>query len=146
MNYRLALDVGTASLGLVALALDDDKQPTEPVYSAVHIFSEPLLPAKSGGVGEPKKAARRLVRQQRRLSERRARRLRRIAHLAPLLGLRSTDVPADAGQDIHALRARSSRERVELAELLMVLLKLAKRHGYAERSDGGVSERRGTPG
>jgi CRISPR-associated endonuclease Csn1 len=131
MRYRLALDVGTASLGIVALELDDAQRPIQVRHSAVHIFSEPLLPAKSGGVGEPKKAARRLARQQRRLIERRARRLRRIAHLAPLLSLDRKEVPSDDGQSIHRLRACAARERIELTDLLNVLLKLAKRRGYA---------------
>lgn len=138
MNYRLALDVGTASLGLVALVLDDERRPTEVAYSAVHIFSEPLLPAKSGGVGEPKKAARRIARQQRRLTERRARRLRRVAHLAPLLGLNPAHIPADDGQQIHALRAQAISARIELPDLLNVLLKLAKRRGYG----GGFKTRK----
>ena len=138
MAYRLALDVGTASLGIVVLTLGEDAAPVEVAYSAVHIFSEPLLPAKSGGVGEPKKAARRLARQQRRLIERRARRLRRIAHLAPLLGLDANSVDADPGQDIHASRANAASERIELPQLLNVLLKLAKRRGYA----GGFKTRK----
>ena len=124
MAYRLALDVGTASLGLVALRLNDQLQPVDIAYSSLHIFSEPLLPAKSGGVGEPKKAARRLARQQRRLTERRARRLRRIAHLAPLLGLQATKVAPDDGQHIHALRASAINQRIELPDMLNVLLKL----------------------
>jgi CRISPR-associated endonuclease Csn1 len=138
MAYRLALDVGTASLGIVALTLGEGSVPADVAYSAVHIFSEPLLPAKSGGVGEPKKAARRLARQQRRLIERRARRLRRIAHLAPLLDLDAKAVDADQGQRIHALRANAVRERIELPQLLNVLLKLAKRRGYA----GGFKTRK----
>lgn len=131
MTYRLALDVGTASLGLIALGLDDQSRPVDLVYSSLNIFSEPLLPAKSGGIGEPKKAARRLARQQRRLTERRARRLRRIAHLAPLIGLHAHQVAPDDGQHIHELRALAISQRVELPELLNVLLKLAKRRGYA---------------
>lgn len=131
MAYRLALDVGTASLGLVTLTLNEKQAPTDVGHAAVHIFSEPLLPAKSGGVGEPKKAARRLARQQRRLTERRARRLRRIAHLAPLIGLQASQVEPDDGQHIHSLRANAIKERIELPELLNVLLKLAKRRGYA---------------
>jgi CRISPR-associated endonuclease Csn1 len=131
MSYRLALDVGTASLGIVALGLDGDVQPSDVRYSAVHIFSEPLLPPKSGGIGQPKKAARRLARQMRRLIERRARRLRRIAHLAPLLGLDAKAIAADRGQDLHQLRANAASQRIELHDLLNVLLKLAKRRGYA---------------
>lgn len=131
MAYRLALDVGTASLGLIALGLDEHSRPMDAVYSSVNIFSEPLLPAKSGGIGEPKKAARRLARQQRRLIERRARRLRRIAHLASLIGFQAADVAPDDGQHIHELRASAIKQRVELFELLNILLKLAKRRGYA---------------
>lgn len=131
MAYRLALDVGTASLGLIALNLNDELQPDGIAHSSLNIFSEPLLPAKSGGIGEPKKAARRLARQQRRLIERRARRLRRIAHLAPLIGLQARSVAPDDGQHIHELRAHAITQRIELPELLNVLLKLAKRRGYA---------------
>ena len=131
MAYRLALDVGTASLGLIALGLNAQSQPLDIVYSSLNIFSEPLLPAKSGGIGEPKKAARRLARQQRRLFDRRARRLRRIAHLAPLIGLQAGDVAPDDGQHVHELRANAIKQRITLPELLNVLLKLAKRRGYA---------------
>jgi CRISPR-associated endonuclease Csn1 len=138
MGYRLALDVGTASLGIVALGLNEGGEPSEVRYSAVHIFSEPLLPAKSGGVGEPKKAARRVARQMRRLIERRARRLRRIAHLAPLLGLDTKTIEADSGRDLHALRATAVAQCIELNDLLNVLLKLAKRRGYA----GGFKTRK----
>ncbi len=131
MPYRLALDVGTASLGLIAVALEENGTLGEIRHADLRIFSEPVLPAKSGGVGEPKKAARRAARQARRLFERRARRLRRIAHLAPLLGLDSAAVPPDRGSRIHELRAKAIRERIELPDLLNVLLKLAKRRGYA---------------
>ena len=131
MAYRLALDVGTASLGLIALGLNDQLQPVGIVHSSLNIFSEPLLPAKSGGIGEPKKAARRLARQQRRLFERRARRLRRVAHLAPMIGLQAGEVAPDDGQHVHELRANAIKQRIALPELLNVLLKLAKRRGYA---------------
>ena len=130
MPYRLALDIGTASLGLVAVSLDERGEPGRILYSDLRIFSEPLLPAKAGGVGEPKKAARRLARQARRLNERRSRRLRRIAHLAPLIGLDATAVHADYGQHIHGLRALAVHQRIELSDFLNVLLKLAKRRGY----------------
>lgn len=131
MAYRLGLDLGTASCGVVALRLDDDNNPDEAVFASVHIFPEPLLPPKQGGVGEPKKAARRNARQQRRQIDRRASRYRGIAHLVPLLGLDPTDILPDAGQHIHNLRARAAREAIELNELFLVLMKLAKRRGYA---------------
>lgn len=129
MPYRLALDVGTASCGLVAWTLDQEGRPSKFAYDSLDIWSEPLLPAKSGGVGEPKKAARRAARMMRRGICRRARRLRRIVHLASSLGLQASTVTPDNGQKIHSLRAQAAEERIELAQLLPVLLHLAKHRG-----------------
>ena len=146
MQYRLALDIGTASCGLVAVRLGNDAEPNGIVYHALHIFSEPVLPAKSGGVGEPKKAARRKARMARRIIDRRARRLKRIAMLAKLLDLDPRSIAVDTGQRIHRVRALAATERIELDDLVRVLLKLAKRRGYAggfrtkKEGDEGVVE------
>jgi|SRR5579885_724083 len=129
MAYRLGLDVGTASCGLIAWTLDEQGQPSELAYHSLDIWSEPLLPAKSSGVGEPRNAARRAARMLRRGIYRRARRLRRIAHLASLLGLDRCAVPPDSGQDIHRLRALAAEQRVELADLLRIFLRMAKNRG-----------------
>ena len=48
MQYRLALDIGTASCGLVAVKLGPDGEPVDIIHHALHIFSEPLLPPKAG--------------------------------------------------------------------------------------------------
>jgi len=131
MGYRLALDIGTASCGLAAVSLDPQGEPEDVVHYALHIFSEPLLPAKSGGVGEPKKAARRAARMARRIIDRRARRLKRIALLSVLLDLDRRQIPPDSGQEIHEIRAIATSERIALEDFLKVMLKLAKRRGYA---------------
>ena len=131
MKYRLGLDVGTASVGLVALELGKKNRPVKAVYQSVRIFAEPLQPAKKGGgVGEPKKAVRRLARQQRRLHERRARQMKRIAQLAQPMGLDPEKISADKGQRIHEKRALAATSRVSLEDLLRVFLKMAKRRGY----------------
>lgn len=149
MHYRLGLDVGTASCGLVALGLNGDNRPVEPIYQSLDIWPEPLLPAKSGGVGEPKKAARRAARLMRRGICRRARRLRRIAHLASLLGLDVSTILPDNGQTIHRLRAQAAVERIELTDLLRVLLHLAKNRGpsgdwvYADSAEQKTKSRKG---
>ena len=139
MKYRLGLDVGTASVGLVALELDGDNRPVKPVWHSVRIFDEPLLPAKSGGVGEPKKAARRLARQQRRGYERRSRRMKRIAHLARLMGLDPETIESDKGQRIHELRDSAVTSEISLPDLLRVFLVMGKRRGYA----GGFKAKKG---
>lgn len=146
MRYRLALDIGTASCGLVAVSLDSQGEPADIVHHGLFIFSEPLLPAKQGGVGEPKKAARRNARLARRVIDRRARRLKRIAYLAGLLGIDHKNISADKGQRIHPLRSAAASARIELDDLLRVLLKLAKRRGYKggfkvrKEKDEGVVE------
>lgn len=131
MQYRLALDIGTASCGLVGVSLDESGQPRDLVYDSVHIFSEPVLPAKSGGVGEPKKAARRAARMARRTIDRRARRLKRIALLSRLIGLDHQKIDADDGQHIHALRAKAASTGIALEDLVRVFLRVSKRRGYA---------------
>lgn len=146
MQYRLALDVGTASCGLITVRLDTNNEPDDIIHHALYIFSEPVLPAKSGGVGEPKKAARRRARMARRVIDRRARRLKRIAMLAGVLGLDHRIIAADNGQNIHGVRARAATGKIELDDLVRVLLKLAKRRGYAggfktkKEGDEGVVE------
>lgn len=130
MNYRLALDIGTASCGLIAVSLDSQGEPAEIVHHGLYIFSEPLLPPKAGGIGEPKKAARRNARLARRVIDRRARRLKRIAQLSALLQIDHRNVAPDDGQQVHALRAIAVTEKIGLEDLLRVLLKLAKRRGY----------------
>jgi len=128
MRYRLGIDLGTASIGAVALELNEQGVPLDAPWCAVRIFQEPLEKGQAGL--KPKKTARRLARQQRRQIDRRARRLRHIAHLAPLLGLDPKQVPPHPGPGFCALRARAARERIELDDLLRVLLRLAKRRGY----------------
>lgn len=130
MSYRLGLDLGTASCGLVAWDLTKEGQPSELAYYSLDIWPEPLLPSKSGGVGQPKKAARRAARQARRGVCRRARRLRRISHLANVLNIDPVTARSRRnGQDIHRLRALAAERQIDLPDLLRVLLHLAKKRG-----------------
>lgn len=129
MDYRLGLDVGTASLGLAAVSLDGAGEPKDIVWHSVRIFSEPTEKGPTGRT--PKKAARRAARLQRRQISRRARRLRRIAYLAELLGLDRKAIASDDGQSLPRLRAEAATQRVQLEDLLRIFLRLAKRRGYA---------------
>lgn len=138
MAYRLGLDLGTSSIGLVAVRLDGDGQPSEIIYHACRIFAEPLDPSKKGGVGEPKKARRRKARLARKLIDRRGRRLKRIASLAELIGLDPSIVEADDGQSLHRLRAEAVTKPIPLPDLLRVVLRMAKRRGYS----GGFKTKR----
>ena len=129
MKYRVGIDLGTASIGLAAVSLDASNEPDDLAWARVRIFNEPLDNSSAGL--QSKQAARRAARMQRRQIDRRRGRNRRIANLAPLLGIADFSLPKDGGRDTLALRARAARERIELDQLLRVFLRLAKRRGYA---------------
>jgi len=127
-KYRLGLDVGTASVGAAAVSLDKDGQPDALIWHHVRIFSEPLENAQ--GTLISKKAGRRKARMQRRQIDRRASRLRHIAHLSSLLGLKRKEITPDDGSTLPYLRAQAVTEQVELTDLMRIFLRLSKRRGY----------------
>jgi CRISPR-associated endonuclease Csn1 len=131
LHWRLGLDVGTASVGAVAIELDANGQEVGVPWHLVRIFQEPNEKGTTGLT--PKKAGRRQARQQRRQLERRARRVRKLAYLAPLLGLDRVGVHSngDLGRELPRFRAKAARERVELPDLLRIFLRMTKRRGYA---------------
>lgn len=131
IRYRVGLDVGTASLGLVAVSLDDAGIPIDIIHHDLRIWNEPLVP-KTGTLLNQDRRAKRLHRRQIR---RRARRMRSIAHLAPLLGLDAKEIllsseQAKNGQRVLELRAKAVTEKIELEDLLRVFLLLSKKRGY----------------
>ena len=128
VKYRLGLDVGTASVGAAAVSLDKDGQPDALIWHHVRIFSEPNEPGQGGLVS--KKAGRRKARMQRRQIDRRASRLRHIAHLSSLLGLKREEITPDDGRSLPRLRAEAATQRVELDDLMRIFLRLSKRRGY----------------
>ncbi|MFA7241753.1 MAG: type II CRISPR RNA-guided endonuclease Cas9 [Sulfuricellaceae bacterium] len=127
-KYRLGLDVGTASVGAAAVELNDRNEPVNLAWHLVRIFDEPLEKGQ-GGLAS-KKAGRRQARMQRRQIDRSASRLRRIAHLSALLGLKHEEIPPDDGNHLPHLRADAAVKRVALADLLRIFLRLSKRRGY----------------
>lgn len=138
MKYKLGIDLGTASIGAVAVSVEN-KASKEIVWNAVRVFSEPVVNTQKGL--KPKKAARREARQLRRQTERKIRRMHRLANLIPLLGLQKADVHLERRQDLTSLRAIAARHPVKLKEFALVLLRLAKRRGYSggfRDSEGGV--------
>ncbi|HEY8354649.1 MAG TPA: HNH endonuclease domain-containing protein [Methylophilaceae bacterium] len=128
MRYRVGLDVGTASLGVAAFSLDEKNNPTDLIWKHVRIFSEPLEKSQSGL--KSKKAARREARMQRRQIDRRLGRTKRIAALAPLLGIRLEPSP-DSGRSLLAIRAKAARQQVGLQDLIRIFIRIGKRRGYA---------------
>lgn len=144
MEYRIGLDLGTHSIGAVALSLEynaEQKQdlPVDVIWHRGHIFSEPLNNTQTGLV--PKTAERREARQKRRQLQRRARRIKKVYQLASLLDLNKGDirqknehVELEDGTKLPYLayvRAKAATEQIELEDLIRVFTRLAKRRGYS---------------
>lgn len=125
--YRLGIDVGTASVGVAAVSVNENGQPDELIWHHVRIFNEPLENAQ--GTWVSKKAGRRKARMQRRQLDRRASRLRHIAQLSSLLSLKREEIKLDSSS-LPRLRAEAATQRIELSDLLRILLRLSKRRGY----------------
>jgi CRISPR-associated endonuclease Csn1 len=128
MRYRVGLDVGTASLGVAAISLDNDKQPMDLVWRHVRIFDEPLEKSQAGL--KSKKAGRRAARMQRRQIDRRKGRTKHIAALATLLGI-SIEPSPDSGNTLLEIRAKAAREQIGLSDLIRIYIRIGKRRGYA---------------
>lgn len=141
-KYRLGMDVGTTSVALAAMSLGKDGQPDALIWHHVRIFSEPLENVQ--GTLISKRSGRGIARRQRRQYDRRASRLRHIAHLASLIGLKREEIAAEDGSSLPHLRAQAAIEPVELADLLRIFLRMSKRRGYKgefkARKKGEVAE------
>ena len=127
MRYRVGLDVGTASLGVAALSLNEKNEPTDLVWKHVRIFDEPLEKSQAGL--KSKKAGRRVARMQRRQIDRRLSRTKQIVALAKILNL-AIQPSKDSGRTILEIRALAAREKVDLSDLIRVFVRLGKRRGY----------------
>ncbi len=144
MEYRIGLDLGTHSIGAVALSLEYNTeqkqlQPVDVIWHRGHIFSEPLNNTQTGLV--PKTAERREARQKRRQLQRRARRIKKIYQLASLLDLnkdgilqKNEHISLEDGTKIPYLayiRAKAAEKKIELDDLIRVFSRLTKRRGYS---------------
>jgi len=128
MRYRVGLDVGTASLGVAAFSLDAENNPIDLVWKHVRIFDEPLEKSQAGL--KSKKAGRRAARMQRRQIDRRLGRTKRIAALAPLLGIHMEPSP-DSGRSLLEIRANAAKQQISLPDLIRIFIRIGKRRGYA---------------
>jgi CRISPR-associated endonuclease Csn1 len=78
--YILGLDIGASSIGWAVLELEAGK-PAAIQNAGVRIFKAGVEGVLESGRDEPRSVQRRLARQQRRMTDRRSRRLKRVFHL-----------------------------------------------------------------
>ena len=138
LKYRIGIDLGTNSAALVAVELDDKNLATQIIHHEAILFSEPL--ENKQGTLTPKAQDRRMARQQRKQLQRKKRRIKHLAFLAPLLGvkpnqpLQQKTFPLEKGLKVPSiiyLRAIAASQKIELHELLQVFIKMIKKRGYA---------------
>lgn len=138
MAYVLGLDLGTSSIGVAALSLNEHNEPQTILDHDVYLFKEPVTSTTSGLVS--KKAHRRATRQARKQRDRRSGRLQDLAQLC------RRHFSADAAQPmLHpdgwlpiikqyqslALRAYAAKHPVPLSDLTAIVLHLSKSRGYS---------------
>ncbi len=78
MRYRLALDLGSTSLGWAMVRLDPDGNPHAVIKTGVRIFSDGRNPKDGSSLAETRRAARAMRRRRDRLLKRKARMMRTL--------------------------------------------------------------------
>ncbi len=131
--WRLALDMGTNSLGWCAFELTADGEALALLESGVRIFSDGREPSGKDRVGDSLAVQRRLARGIRRNRDRANRRKKKLVERLVQLGL----MPADRADrkaletlDPYALRAATVERPVTPHELGRALFQLGQRRGF----------------
>jgi CRISPR-associated endonuclease Csn1 len=139
--WRLALDLGTNSIGWTALELDKDKKlkPEKILDMGVRVFPD----GREAQAGTPLNEARRNARQMRRQRDRKIRRKDAMLHflarnsLMPLERDKQHDV---AQLDPYALRAAALERKLEPFELGRIMMQFAIRRGFKSGRKGQQTE------
>ncbi|HUO44208.1 MAG TPA: type II CRISPR RNA-guided endonuclease Cas9, partial [Burkholderiales bacterium] len=133
MRYRLALDLGSTSLGWAMIRLDTHDNPCAVIRAGVRIFSNGREPARPGEVGTSLAATRRAARAMRR---RRDRLLKRKHRMMALL-LKHHFFPTDEATrkalerlNPYELRAKGLDKPLTPAEFARALFHINQRRGF----------------
>lgn len=129
MKWRLALDMGTNSIGWAALELSEDGTPSQMIDMGVRIFSD----SRRAKDGTPLNEERRLCRQMRRQKERRIRRKRAMLSFCiqnKLLPNEEIERKQIAQFDPYKLRAEALQRQLEPYELGRIFMQFASRRGF----------------
>lgn len=140
LNYRVGIDVGTHSVGLAAIEMDDAGIPISILSAVSHIHDSGVLEAKTATT---RLAAAGVARRMRRL---RRKRVKRLVELDRWMKDQGWDEPAESNDPYAPWRARSrlATERIEDQDELGQLLVLALRHMARHRGWRNPWERVGS--
>ena len=129
ISYRLALDLGSTSLGWAILRLNADNQPTAIIKAGVRIFSDGRNPKDGSSLAVTRRTARAMRRRRDRLLKRKARMLDKlIAH-----GFFPQDEAARKALEAlnpYQLRAEGLQRALTPGEFARALFHLNQRRGF----------------
>ena len=142
LRYRLALDLGTTSLGWAMLRLGKDGQPCGIVRAGVRIFSDGRNPKDGSSLAVTRRAARAMRRRRDRLLRRKARMMQQLIDFGFF--------PQDAVErkrlellNPYELRARGLDAALTPGEFARALFHINQRRGFKSnrRTDKGADEK-----
>ena len=138
-QYAIGLDIGIASVGWAALALDGDENPCGILDFGSRIFNSAEHPKTGASLAAPRREARGSRRRLRRRRHRRER-IRNLIVSQGLLDNAQLDALFDGQlEDIYSLRVRALDERVTREELARIMLHLAQRRGFRSNRKGDAA-------
>lgn len=129
MRYRLALDLGSTSLGWAMLRLDQENAPCAVIKAGVRIFSDGRNPKDGSSLAVTRREARAMRRRRDRLLKRKA----RMMHTLVAHGFFPADEAARKALELlnpYALRAKGLDEALKPEEFARALFHINQRRGF----------------
>jgi len=129
MRYRLALDLGSTSLGWAMIRLNADNQPCAVIKAGVRIFSDGRNPKDGSSLAVTRREARAMRRRRDRLLKRKARMLRTLIEYG---FFPAEEVQRKALETLnpYVLRAKGLDEALSPAEFGRALFHINQRRGF----------------
>ena len=144
MKYRLALDVGTNSLGWAILNLDDQNNVTDVHKLGVRIFSDGRVPKDKQTLATARRLARGARRRRDRFLRRRDRLIKKLIKHR-LFPKHEVERKLLEHLDPYELRSKGLQEQLSLGELARAIFHMNQRRGFKSNriSDVGKEEDEG---
>lgn len=141
LNYRIGVDLGTASLGWAIVELNRDDAPIKLIAAGSRIFSDGRDPKSESSLAVDRRAARAMRRRRDRFKQRQAALLKHLT-LAGLFPDGTAARQELAGLDPYELRARALHEALPLHHLGRAFFHLNQRRGFKSnrKTDRGKTE------
>jgi CRISPR-associated endonuclease Csn1 len=129
MRYRLALDLGTTSLGWAMVRLNADNNPNAIIKAGVRIFSDGRNPKDGSSLAVTRRAARAMRRRRDRLLKRKARMEKTLIDHG-FFPANDAERKALVTLNPYALRAKGLDEALTAAEFARALFHINQRRGF----------------